>query len=39
MPVTILRPTPRFGSFLACLDAGHSRRDLGLFHGAAKGVK
>lgn len=39
MPMTRLRPTPPFGSFLACLGAGHSRRDLGLFHGAAKGVK
>ncbi len=31
--------TPRFGSFPCPPDAGHSRREVGLFHGAAKGVK
>lgn len=31
--------TPRSGSFLCAPNAGHSRRDLGLLHGPAMGVK
>lgn len=31
--------TPGRGSFLSAADAGHSRRDLGLFHDVAMGVK
>lgn len=31
--------TPHAGSFRPDTSAGHSRRDLGLLHGAAKGVK